>query len=131
MPGAVLLACESLTKHFGTRTLFADLSFTLFEGDHAGLVGPNGAGKSTLLKILAGADEADSGTRAVRKGVRIGFVAQDPLFAPGLSVEDVVLEALARDTALDDHEKHARAALALGKAGFTDRATPSDSLSGG
>ena len=131
MPGPVLLACESLSKRFGVRPLFENLSFTLCEGDHVGLVGPNGSGKSTLLKILAGADEPDSGTRAVRKGVRVGYVPQDPLFAPGLSVEEVVLEAVADDTTLDDHEKHARAALALGKAGFTDRAAASDVLSGG
>ena len=131
MPGAVLLSCESLTKRFGARPLFENLSFTLFEGDHVGLVGPNGSGKSTLLRILAGADDADSGTRAIRKGVRVGYVAQDPLFAPGLSVEQVVLDALAGETTLDEHEKHARAALALGKAGFTDRAASSDVLSGG
>src|SRR6266550_922040 len=131
MPGAVLLACESLTKQFGARPLFENLSFTLFEGDHVGLVGPNGSGKSTLLKILAGADEPDSGLRTLRKGVRVGYVAQDPLFAPGLSVEEVVLEAFAGDTTLDDHEKHARAAVALGKAGFTDRRASSDVLSGG
>ena len=95
MPGAVLLACESLTKQFGARPLFENLSFTLFEGDHVGLVGPNGSGKSTLLKILAGADEPDSGQCTLRKGVRVGYVAQDPLFAPGLSVEEVVLEAFA------------------------------------
>jgi len=131
MPGAVLLACESLTKQFGARPLFENLSFTLFEGDHVGLVGPNGSGKSTLLKILAGADEADSGLRTIRKGVRVGYVAQDPLFAPGLTVEQVVLEALAGDATLDEHERFARAALALGKAGFTDRAAMSDALSGG
>jgi ABC transport system ATP-binding/permease protein len=131
MPGAVLLACESLTKQFGARPLFENLSFTLFEGDHVGLVGPNGSGKSTLLRILAGADEPDSGLRTIRKGVRVGYVAQDPLFAPGLTVEEVVLEALAGDTTLDEHEKHARAALALGKAGFTDRTASSDVLSGG
>ena len=131
MPGAVLLACESLTKQFGAHPLFENLSFTLFEGDHVGLVGPNGSGKSTLLKILAGADEPDSGLRTIRKGVRVGYVAQDPLFAPGLTVEEVVLEALADDTTLDEHEKHARATIALGKAGFTDRTASSDVLSGG
>ena len=131
MPGAVLLSCENLTKQFGARPLFENLSFTLFEGDHVGLVGPNGSGKSTLMKILAGADTADSGTRALRKGVRTGYVPQDPLFAPGVSVEDVVLAALADETTLDDHEKHARAGLALGKAGFTDKSASSDTLSGG
>ena len=127
----VLLTVENLTKAYGSRPLFENLSFTLDEGDHVGLVGPNGSGKSTLLKILAGAEDADSGTRAVRKGVRIGDVPQDAVFAPGKSVEDVLLEALADLPSHDDYEKHGRVAVALGKAGFLDRDQKTDVLSGG
>jgi ATP-binding cassette subfamily F protein uup len=127
----VLLTAETLTKSYGSRALFENLAFTLFEGDHVGLVGPNGSGKSTLLKILAGTEEADSGTRALRKGVRVGYVPQDPMFAPGKSVEDVLLEALRDQVTLDDHEKHGRVAVALGKAGFLDREQQTDVLSGG
>ncbi|HKO58668.1 MAG TPA: ABC-F family ATP-binding cassette domain-containing protein [Thermoanaerobaculia bacterium] len=130
MSRPVLLSCDALAKQYTSRPLFEGLSFTLFEGDHVGLVGPNGAGKSTLLKIIAGVEEADSGTRAVRKGVRIGYVPQDPVFAPGKSVEDVVIEALAAED-LDDYEKHARAAVALAKANFTDREQRTEALSGG
>jgi ABC transport system ATP-binding/permease protein len=127
----VLLTAESLTKSFGARPLFENLSFTLFEGDHVGLVGPNGSGKSTLLKILAGVDDADSGTRALRKGVRIGYVPQDPVFTPGLTVEDVLLDAIADDHTLDDYERTGRVAVALGKSGFNDRTLQTDILSGG
>src|SRR5687767_6529654 len=107
----VLLSAESLAKAYGARPLFQDLSFALNDGDHVGLVGPNGSGKSTLLKILAGIEDADSGTRATRKGVRIGYVPQDPVFTPGKSVEDVLTEALHGERALDEHEKYARVAL--------------------
>jgi ABC transport system ATP-binding/permease protein len=131
MPGAVLISCESLTKSFTSRPLFDDLSFTISEGDHVGLVGPNGSGKSTLLKILAGVEPPDSGTRAVRKGVRIGYVPQDAVFTPGMTVEDVLLDALQNDATLDDYEKSSRIARALGKAGFDDRSVATDSLSGG
>jgi ATP-binding cassette subfamily F protein uup len=128
---ALLLSCESLTKSFGARPLFEGLSFTLFEGDHVGLIGPNGAGKSTLLKIVAGVEEPDAGTRAVRKGVRVGYVPQDPVFAPGKTVEDVVVAGLAEQSHLDDHEKHLRAGIALRKSGFTDFQQKTDVLSGG
>jgi ATP-binding cassette subfamily F protein uup len=129
MPPAVLLSCESLTKSYTSRPLFENLTFAISEGDHVGLVGPNGSGKTTLLKILAGIEQPDSGTRALRKGVRVGYVAQDPVFAPGRTVEDVVLENVRGEE--DDYEKPARAAQALGKAGFTDRSVLTDTLSGG
>jgi ATP-binding cassette subfamily F protein uup len=125
---AVLLSCESLTKSYTSRPLFENLTFAIAEGDHVGLVGPNGSGKTTLLKILAGVEAPDSGTRALRKGVRVGYVPQDPMFAPGRTVEEVVVEnALAEE----EYERHASAAQALGKAGFTDRAQLTDALSGG
>src|SRR5205809_5669808 len=117
MAGAALLSVESLTKSFTSRPLFTNLSFTIAEGDHVGLVGPNGSGKSTLLKILAGLEETDSGTRAMRKGLRVGYVPQDPVFAPGKSVEEVVFDAIG------DWEKADLANRALSKAGFTDHST--------
>ena len=128
---AVLLSAESLTKSFTSRPLFEGLSFTISEGDHVGLVGPNGSGKSTLLKILAGAEEPDSGARAMRKGVRVGYVPQDPVFAPGKTVEEVLLDALHDDHTLDEHEKFGRVSVALGKTGFLERDARSETLSGG
>ncbi|MCU1229221.1 MAG: ABC-type transport system, ATPase component [Acidobacteria bacterium] len=131
MPGAVLLSCEGLSKSFTSRPLFENLSFTLFEGDHVGLVGPNGSGKSTLMKIIAGEQEPDSGIRAVRKGVRVGYVPQDPVFAPGKSVHDVVLGALADDHRHEDYEKDALVSVTLRKAGFNDPDAATETLSGG
>src|SRR5438067_5164007 len=127
----VLLSCESLTKSFTSRPLFENLSFAINTGDHIGLIGPNGSGKTTLLKIIAGIEHPDSGTRALRKGVRVGYVPQDAVFTPGRSVEEVVLDALRGDATLEDYEKSARVAQALGKAGFADRAQATDALSGG
>ena len=55
-----LLNAQNITKAFGPRPLFRDLSFTIHEGARIGLIGPNGAGKSTLLKILAGEEKPDT-----------------------------------------------------------------------
>jgi ABC transport system ATP-binding/permease protein len=127
----VLLSCEALTKSFTSRPLFENLSFAIDAGDHIGLIGPNGSGKSTLLKIIAGLEQPDSGTRAVRKGVRVGYVPQDAVFTPGMSIEDVLVDALQHERTLDDYEKNSRIARVLGKAGFTDRLIATDALSGG
>ncbi len=126
-----LLNCESISRVFGSRTVFANLDFALAEGDHVGLVGPNGAGKTTFLRILADLEPSDSGLRSARKGVRVGFVPQDPVFAPGRTVEQVVVDALETDHTLDDHERVSRAAVALGRAGFTEREQQTATLSGG
>src|ERR1041384_2147403 len=94
MAGPLLLGCQDLAKAYGTRTLFEGLSFGIFDGDHACLVGPNGSGKSTLLKILAGVEEPDRGTRTLHGRLRVGYVAQDPTFTPGMTVEEAITGAL-------------------------------------
>src|SRR5437867_12430941 len=120
MPHPALFSCEGLTKSFGGPPLFAGLTFALHEGEHLGLVGPNGEGKSTLLKVLGGSEKADAGTCTHRKNIRIGYVPQTPVFAPGRSADEIVAEVVATDERLDDHERHRCVRLALGKAGFTD-----------
>jgi ATP-binding cassette subfamily F protein uup len=124
------LSCESVTKGYGVRPLFEDVSVGIFEGDRAGLIGPNGSGKTTLVRILAGLEEPDRGTRSLRKGVRLGYVPQDPTFPAGATVEEVVTGALA-DLALEDFEKSSRVAIALGRAGFLDPQQEVGNLSGG
>jgi len=128
MARPLLLSCQAVSKAFGTRSLFDDLSFGLLEGDQAGLVGPNGSGKSTLLKILVGLETPDRGTRSLRGGVRVGYVPQDPVFPAGGTVADVVLAALA---GVDEDDRPSRLAQALGRAGFADRRAAVETLSGG
>ncbi len=128
MARSVLLSCEAVSKAYGTRSLFEELSFGLFEGDQVGLVGPNGSGKSTLLKILAGLESPDGGTRSIRGGIRVGYVPQDPVLPSGVTVEDVMAAAVAR---LDEGDRAGGIARALGRAGFADGRAEVDTLSGG
>ncbi len=89
---ANLLSVENLTKSYGDRVLFGDVTFGVDEGDKIGIVARNGTGKSTLLSILAGQEAADSGNVVWRNGLRIGYLPQDPYFAPGSTVLDAALD---------------------------------------
>jgi ATP-binding cassette subfamily F protein uup len=121
--GPLLLSCEGIGKAFGAEPLFEGLSFGLFEGDRVGLIGPNGSGKSTLLKILAGLETPDTGTRSVRRQIRVGYVPQDPVFPEGETIDDVMAAAGSEDGA--------RVSVILGRAGFEDRTQSVRALSGG
>ena len=126
----ILLSCESISKSYGVRALFANLTLALFEGDHVGLIGPNGSGKSTLLKILAGLEPPDDGTRTLRGHTRVGYVPQEPSFPAGFSIEQVLQQTLT-DAGRDPHEEGGRIARALSIGTFPDPEQSIDTLSGG
>ncbi len=130
MPPTILLSCESITKSYGVKPLFSDLSVALAEGDHVGLVGPNGSGKSTLLKIMAGLEEPDEGTRSMRRQLRVGYVPQEPLFGGAHTIEEVLAQVLI-DEGLDPHEHSDRTATALSLGEFPAADQSTASLSGG
>ncbi|MDE7336484.1 MAG: ATP-binding cassette domain-containing protein, partial [Muribaculaceae bacterium] len=69
---------EKLTKSVGDRMLFADVTFGINRGDKIGLIAKNGTGKTTMLRIIAGMDEADSGTVTRRAGLKVALVEQKP-----------------------------------------------------
>ena len=73
----IRLQVDGLTKSYGDRLLFADVTFGIEEGDKIGIVARNGTGKSTLLRIIAGLEEADSGSVVGSRGLRIGFGSAD------------------------------------------------------
>jgi ATP-binding cassette subfamily F protein uup len=126
----VLLSVQGMTKTYGPRPLFTDLSLDLRAGARVGLIGPNGSGKSTLLRLLAGLEEPDAGIRSLRRNTGLGYVPQDDSFLPGQTARQVVLAALADEPA-EDHERATRAAIALTQAGFRDPDRPAAGLSGG
>src|SRR5882762_285399 len=106
----VLLSVQGLTKGFGPRPLFTNLSLDLRAGERLGLIGPNGSGKSTLLKLLAGREEPDAGTRSLRRGTRVGYVAQNDVFPAELTVRAVLLAALAEEP-MEDYERESQTAI--------------------
>lgn len=82
------LDVQNLTKSFGAQVLFKDISFSIAEGQHIGLVAQNGTGKSTLLSILTGKEGYDSGAIIYRNDLRVGMLEQSPHFDPEESVLD-------------------------------------------
>src|ERR1700730_12968434 len=125
-----ILNAQGLTKAFGATPLFHEIAFTVNDGDRIGLIGPNGAGKGTLLKVLAGDEDADAGGVAIRKRARVGYVRQESTFAPGLTVRDVLEQALiAARVAEGEHEGRLRETS--GRTGFPDMTAEGADMRGG
>ena len=117
---ANFLNIENLTKSYGDRLLFGDITFGVDEGDRIGIVARNGTGKSTLLSIIAGTESADSGTVVFRKGIRVAYLPQDPVFAEGATV---ISAALDNDDPVAAVVRRYSEALASGDAGRTQELT--------
>jgi len=82
------LSTGSLSKSYGLKVLFEDLTFRIAKGDKTALVAPNGTGKSTLLRMLAGLDTPDSGEVMIRNGVRTGYLDQNPALPEDLTIKE-------------------------------------------
>lgn len=84
------LSAENISKSFGLKTLFTNLTFGISRGDKTALIAPNGTGKSTMLKVLAAQQDADSGEVIRKSGLKIGFLQQDPQFDALLTVGELL-----------------------------------------
>ncbi|HLB52867.1 MAG TPA: ABC-F family ATP-binding cassette domain-containing protein [Chlamydiales bacterium] len=122
------MSCQNISKAYAGRSLFQDLSLSVFAKDRIGLVGLNGSGKSTLLKILLGLELPDFGVVAPRRGLRIGYVPQGCEF-PNLSPQEILMNALPVET--PQYEKERLAKTQLSQLGFSDHELMASSLSGG
>ncbi len=127
-----LVTIEHLTKSYTERLLFDDTSFSINEGEKIGLIGVNGTGKSTLLKIVAGLEDADSGSVVRGRSLYIRYLPQIPEFTEG----DTVLESVMRENAGETHyssadEMQATAKSMLNKLGITEHDALTSTLSGG
>ena len=127
---AQLIGCQGVSKSFGAQPLFRELTLTVSESERIGLIGPNGSGKSTLLRLIAGLDTPDTGEVTARKGLRLGYVPQEPSFQENATAHSVLLDAMHHLHA-EDYEKETLAAVALGRAGFRDLDVRAGTLSGG
>lgn len=124
----ILLQIEQLTKSFGDRILFEDVSLGVFQGDKIGIVAQNGAGKTTFLNILAGREDYDSGKVTFRNDIRVGYLEQLPPMDPAMTA----LEYASLD--IKDNEEGNGVDLArqmLTQFKITDFVTPLGKMSGG
>ena len=120
-----LLDVQNVSKRFGAHVLFEDISFSIGEGQHVGLIAKNGTGKSTLLSLLSGKESVDSGSIIFRRDIKVGFLEQQPKFDP----EESVLDACFNHAS--DPDKVLKAKQILTQLHITDLAQPMGQLSGG
>ena len=91
------LQIENLSKSFGDRVLFSDITFGIYQGDKIGIIAANGTGKSTFLNIIAGNEDYDEGKITAKNNLRIGYLPQIPEVNPALSAIEYIV---------DGHEDH-------------------------
>lgn len=120
-----ILDVQNVSKRFGARELFANLSFSIAEGQKVGLIARNGTGKSTLLSILTGRERQDEGAIVYRNGIRTGYLEQEPAYNP----DDTVLDACFNHQG--DDEKIVKAKQILTRLKIADLSQPMGQLSGG
>ena len=115
------LEVMALTKRIGEPVLFHDISFTINEKEHVGLIAKNGTGKTTLLSIIAGKEGYDGGKIVMRNGLRVGYLEQTPTYEPLLTIRDACL----------GHDDDLKTKQILTKLKMTDYDMPFGQMSGG
>ncbi len=153
-----VFSVENISKRYGSRLLFENFTFGMAQGEKVAIVAPNGSGKTTLLRAVAGVEPADTGIITFRSGIRVGYLPQDPIFPPGLSLAEAIMASdnpmrdavIAYEKAIantDDHEAlqramddmdrqnawdyEARVHEVLGQLGISDTNINVDAASGG
>lgn len=120
-----LLDVQNISKAFGAHILFENISFSIAEGQHVGLIAKNGTGKSTLLSLFSGKESVDSGSIIFRRDIKVGFLEQQPKFDP----EESVLDACFNHQG--DPDRILKAKQILTQLHITDLTQPMGQLSGG
>lgn len=117
------LSVNGISKSFGIKTLFDDVTFGIEKGDKTALIAANGSGKSTMLKILVGKESPDAGTIVYANDLKVGYLEQLPVYPAGSTISDL----------LDDltDEQHLKARQFLSRFELNDLTQSVDTLSGG
>ena len=103
---ASYLQVENISKSYGTKVLFDNISFNINEGDKIALIAPNGTGKTSLLSILAGKDSSDRGGEVkFLKDITISFLEQESCFPADESIYEVVADAVEEVAVVRNHEQ--------------------------
>src|SRR5690625_4708244 len=87
------ISVENISKSYGERVLYSDVSFGINAGQKIGFIAPNGSGKTTLLRILSGLESPDSGEVNTRNNITIRYLQQNPQFDPNISIEEAILRS--------------------------------------
>lgn len=122
-----LISVENLSKAYGEKIIFDNLTFGIDDTDKIGVIGVNGTGKSTLLKIIAGEEEADTGNVITMNGLRVGYLPQSPVFQKG----EVIMDYMIRVCKITNTDEESKAKTVLTKIGINDFYADVDTLSGG
>lgn len=129
--GVCYLQVEGLTKSYGDRVLFGDISFGIDQGEKVGLVARNGTGKSTFLDILTGRESPDSGSVIWRNGIRVGYLEQQPPLDSELNAVDYATPECPAVLTPGEWNGRDMARQMLGQFGIDDMTLPVCKLSGG
>lgn len=129
--GNCYLQVEGLTKSYGDRLLFGDISFGIDQGEKVGLVARNGTGKSTFLNLLTGKESPDSGSVIWRNGVHVGYLEQTPPLDSELNAVDYAAPACPGGLDPAEWNGRDRARQMLGQFGIADPELPVSRMSGG
>ena len=122
-----ILNIEHVSKVFGEKIIFDDVSYGIHQGDKIGIIGINGTGKTTILKIIAGLEEPDEGKVIMQNGLRITYLPQNPEFPPNATILDYVADGKWQK----DWATASEAANVLNKLGITNHEEKIEHLSGG
>ena len=125
------LSVDGISKSYGIKTLFSDVTFGIEKGDKTALIASNGSGKSTLLRIIVGRESMDSGTVTFANDIRVGYLEQLPQYDPELTIHDVIAQGHSELDAVETLSYEQRLTQMLTRFELTDLEQNIGNLSGG